>query len=582
MNIEKYYKGYLKYKNKYINLKNLLKGGNETKVTIRTSIEYEMKSDDKHNHITKTREMGYNNKPCWKIDIYFKTIEYAEEFTATVFSKLDKRIFFIEYIRQVRDDKKSIRISFNGNSTALKDELVRLKIVGLFEYRQLYNGKSPINQGILNFSSEINVEKFLENFSNNIYPSLNITWINSLNPKFSLSKDWLVCKLCGNPKNDSKKCCFGEFNNLKLNLLPYYNMKDIHSNWSFIKYDNLSQLGIETISDTAKECRRLGTIMCKFFNNPDNFKDIYIPGYATEPFKSRAHCFTTPQKIMELLDPYAYIKNSTPFSKDPLINMPMVLHTVLDKCEGSGFSKAETKEALIQALGVTVSGTSDSIFKDLPVEMKTVNNLASIKNKIRSWLRQIAIYQIINGNIEAYLVIVLRQSKEIICLKVAVENIENAEFFWNKIKEKPHIKQILKIIEEYKASMTRCNQSETPCTAFIDIFPKAKSLFNNIFCDYKAKQILKEEDRTHVKLHHDEVESLDDASTNSDETELTDNSDNLSEKSDGSDEENEEVIDGSDEEEKKKFTITYSEYYKRLLKNYYNISIKIECNQKKI
>jgi len=407
----------------------------------------------------------------------FLSIEAAEIFSAQAFQKSLPNVIFYSYKRKISRPTTEIVVSLNKecDPNIYRKYFGSCNIDGLFSFKPTFCGTNICRSGILEFATEETAVLFLRSVQRIHFEHVvEVTLRSEMN-------EWTICKTCGRSITKAEKCCKEKIKVMDSISLSQDSTSQMHSNWkqgSFaLKQHSCS------ITETS---HHVADSISKLFNDPSNFSDIKLFGFATSPFMPRAHCFSSAKDIMQLFDPLTYIVK-------PKLSMAIVLHSVLDNHIdklGSEWSKAETKDTFIHTLGMQVSGTPDSIFQGCPVEMKSVENFGSVSSKISKWLRQIAIYQSGNNSI-AYLVVVSRSTKEIACFEVSVQNIQDANSFWSHEMSKSHTNQILDIVREYKQRITSYIEDGriSKCTAFQDVLPRAMEIFECIDLEMRMKQM---------------------------------------------------------------------------------------------
>jgi hypothetical protein len=407
----------------------------------------------------------------------FLSIEAAEMFSELVFQKRLPNVIFHLYKRKKSQPTTEVVVSLNKecDPNIYRKYFGSYNIDGLFNFKPIFCGTNICRSGILEFTTEETAALFLRSIERIHFEHIIEATLRSE------MKEWIICKTCGRSIRKAEKCCKEEIKVMDSILLSQDSTSQMHSNWKQSSFE-LKQHNC-SINETS---HRVADSICKLFNDSSNFSDIELYGYATCPFMPRAHCFTGANDMMQLLDPNAYIAK-------PELSMANVLHNVLDNHVdklGIEWSKAEAKDTFIHTLGIQVSGTPDSIFQGCPVEMKSVESFSSISSKIIKWLRQIAIYQSGNNSI-AYLVIVSRSTKEIACFEVSIQNIQDANSFWCHEMSKSHVNQILDIVREYKQRITSYIEDGriSKCTAFQDVLPRAKEIFEYLDLEMRMKQI---------------------------------------------------------------------------------------------
>jgi hypothetical protein len=357
-------------------------------------------------------------------------------------------------------------------------------ISGLCAFKPKFSGPGICQSGEVQFTTEDAKKSFMAQVERALIPTI----------VKAVSKDeWITCQNCGKSLEANKKCCNEELRFMQPSLVSDELRRSVCDGWTAIQleqsHSHLSQ---------TQNSQNVVTALRDAFNDQRNFRPgMLVYPFATAPLSVRAHCVTSIKSMFELTDPHSYFQ---PAREDSAL----VLHGVLDTADiGDSFEKARTAKPFIPALGNFVSGTPDSTYRGMPVELKTVENWDLVRKNLPKWLRQIAVYQL-GSNTEAFLVIANRSTKEIACFEIVLENIQTANEFWHHaLSTNPLLAENFELTREYNERVSAHLESgcATACTAFRDMLPRLESMFQSRVCESDQDPEKPEEEK---KLSFDE------------------------------------------------------------------------------
>jgi hypothetical protein len=340
------------------------------------------------------------------------------------------------------------------------------RVSGLSAFKPIFCDPCICQSSEVQFITEVAKQKFIQDVESKLIPNI----------VKAISKDkWITCQTCGRSLEPSEKCCNENTRLMEPLFVSDEMRRTVCSGWTTVPFEQIHS----NLSQTANS-QNVARTLCDAFNDPSKF----VPGLAifpfvTSPFRVRAHCLASIISMLQLVDPHSYFKQ-------PEEDMAQVLHALLDTVDvGPDFKKPETIRTFIPALGNFISGTPDSTYRGMPVELKTINNWETIRKKLPKWLRQIACYQL-GSNTEAFLVIANRSTKEITCLEVSLENIQTANEFWHEaISTNAIVAENLEITREYDERLSAHLEEggDSACTAFRDVLPRLERIFQSRVCE---------------------------------------------------------------------------------------------------
>ncbi len=327
-------------------------------------------------------------------------------------------------------------------------------------------GHCICRSGEVQFTTEEAKISFIRNVESEVFPSI---------VKAVSKNQCITCQNCGRTLEGNEKCCKQEIRLMEPLFVSDQLRRTVCGDWTTVPFEEMHS----HLSQTENS-QNIVRSLRDAFNNPQNFEPgLLVYPFSTAPLRVRAHCLTSIPSMFELVDPHSYFKQAQE-------DMAQVLHALLDTVDvGPDFKKPETIRTFIPALGNFGSGTPDSTYRGMPVELKTINNWETIGKKLPKWLRQIAVYQL-GSNTEAFLVIANRSTKEITCLEVSLENIQTANEFWHEaISTNALVAENLEITREYDERLSAHLEEGggSACTAFRDILPRLERMFQSRVCE---------------------------------------------------------------------------------------------------
>jgi hypothetical protein len=354
----------------------------------------------------------------------------------------------------------------------LGDTICQLKrISSLCAFKPKFCGPCICRSGEVQFTTEEAKQSFIRNVESKLFPTI---------AKAVSKNQWITCKTCGRTLEGNEKCCKQEIRLMEPLFVSDELRRTVCGDWTLVPFEEMHS----HLSQTENSQNVLRSL-CDAFNNPQNFgPGLLVYPFSTAPLRVRAHCLTSIPSMLELVDPHSYFKQAQE-------DIAQVLHALLDTVDiGPDFKKPETIKTFIPALGNFGSGTPDSTYRGMPVELKTINNWETIGKKLPKWLRQIAVYQL-GSNTEAFLVIANRSTKEITCLEVSLENIQTANEFWHEaISTNAIVAENLEITREYDERLSAHLEQGgvSACTAFRDVLPRLERMFQSRVCELDQDQ----------------------------------------------------------------------------------------------
>jgi hypothetical protein len=239
----------------------------------------------------------------------------------------------------------------------------------------------------------------------------------------------------------AQNCCYGKYRTRKTRPPEKAMMTYLNNGKSFWKV--VSNTRITDVLSTSASKKLLLTelsgqvdadiIFMMRTITVDRLRNICIKGYSNSPWQIRASNLTSLSSLMDCFDYKAEVMDTPiPGSKS---SCGSAIHGLLeDACTsgllGSYWQQASSRCGLLEngdRFIVPIQGNCDAVYRNKPVELKTVDNFDSISmTVINSWLMQVAIYQLLYPDQNsAILVIVARETYEIKSFEINYDNIEN-------------------------------------------------------------------------------------------------------------------------------------------------------------
>lgn len=417
--------------------------------------------------------------------LHFSTQQGADEFRLRFFR--DQRQFpnvkTIELETSVSSLSRSAFVFFSDQLHVRDAKQPLTMISGLCAFKPKFSGPGICQSGEVQFTTEDARKSFMAHVERALIPTI----------VKAVSKDeWITCQTCGRSLGANKRCCNEELRLMQPSIVPDVLRRSVCDGWTAIQleqsHSHLSQ---------TQNSQNVVTALRDAFNDQRNFRSgMLVYPFATAPLSVRAHCVTSTKSMFDLTDPHSYFQPGCP-------DIAQVLHGVVDSVVLDDFEKAKTVKPFIPALGNFVSGTPDSTYRGMPVELKTVENWDLVRKNLPKWLRQIAVYQL-GSNTEAFLVIANRSTKEIACFEIALENIQTANEFWHHaLSTNPLLAENFELTREYNERVSAHLESGcvTACTAFRDMLPRLERMFQSRVCELDQDPKKPEEEK---KLSFDE------------------------------------------------------------------------------
>lgn len=405
--------------------------------------------------------------------LHFSSQQHANEFRMRYFR--NPRVF--PNLKSIEPDTSASTLNrsaslFFSEEMHLREVMGQLKTIrSVCAFKPKFCGPCICRSGEVQFTTEEAKLSFIRSVESKVFPTI---------VKAVSKNEWITCITCGRSLKADEKCCNEEIRLMEPLLVSDELRRTVCSGWTAITFEerhsHLSQ---------TQNSQNVARSLCDAFNAPHNFQPgLLVCPFSTVPLRLRAHCLTSIPSMLELVDPHSYFKQAQE-------DMAQVLHALLDTVDvGPDFKKPETIKTFIPALGNFGSGTPDSTYRGMPVELKTINNWETIGKKLHKWLRQIAVYQL-GSNTEAFLVIANRSTKEITCLEVSLENIQTANEFWHEaISTNALVAENLEITREYDERLTAHLEEGggSACTAFRDVLPRLERMFQSRVCELDEDQ----------------------------------------------------------------------------------------------
>jgi hypothetical protein len=419
--------------------------------------------------------------------LHFSRQQHVDEFCLRFFR--DQKQFPNVKTIEIETSKSSLSkcaLVFFSEPIHPRDAKQQLGIIsGIYSFKPKFCGPSICQSGEVQFTTEDAKQSFLNHVERKLIPNI---------IKVVSKDEWITCQTCGRSLGANEKCCNEDIRLMQPLFVSDELRRRVCNGWTTIQLELEQYLHLSLTQNS----HNVEKTLCDAFNDQRNFaQGMLVYSFATAPLSVRAHCLTSELSMMELTDPHSYFKQANE-------DIAQVLHALLDTVDlENGFEKAKNVVTYIPALGNFVSGTPDSTYRGMPVELKTVENWESVRKKLPKWLRQIAVYQL-GSNTEAFLVIANRSTKEIACFEIALENIQTASEFWREtLSTNPLIAENFELTREYNERISAHLESGcvTACTAFRDMLPRLERMFQSRVCELEKVSEKPQEER---KLSFDE------------------------------------------------------------------------------
>jgi len=260
-----------------------------------------------------------------------------------------------------------------------------------------------------------------------------------------------VCVLCGQRTTPSLRCCKGEAFAVKRDF-PSKQLTD-HCLQSARRWTTSDELGAKVdrcgqqlLSFTTRSAEVERDLVNLFRSVcAADMKDLELSGHCTRPWAAHASDMTDAKSMTELFGLESQRMRFS--SKDMKAAVGGVLHGLLDQACAHGSAAAAMSDGWTEAVShvvtvdeagvnIRVSGTSDALFRGIPVELKTISTKKGgslTSSKVGKWLTQLAVYQYAHPDRSAVLVVVCRDTCTLKAFEVSPENTERANRIWRGI-----------------------------------------------------------------------------------------------------------------------------------------------------